>query len=283
MCLPAWLAATSISSTAAKLSDVKALKHGGSIYRARLIGETHICASLGESGLFAFIDTRNGKVDIFHNELGETRLFYPTLVSSLARNALILDEASSRLHLFSKDGNSISSCGLASSILTTPYGSPVDVIPASSNFKGGFWLLTERGFILRINSNGELVSSLDLRQALNKPEGFFARLGNRADKLFAFSYNTSQLYEVTTGGSLVKTYDLLPALGGDLPPSDALLLEDGRALVSRNKRVYIIKSGKADEVNLGANFQDSPLFIDKAGERILVYNQSGELLVGTLK
>lgn len=267
---------------AAKLADAKSFRLEGGIYSARLLNENYICATQSKSESFALIDIRNGKIEHIHNELGEARSFSPTLVAALGGNALIFDEAASRLHLFAKDGNSQASCVLADAVLATPYGSPVDVIPAGSSFKAGFWILTERGFLLNVSNEGKLKTALDLRKSCNTPGAFFSKVGKKADRQYVYAYNTSQIFEVSTSNALAKTYDVLTALGGELRPSDAMLLEDGRIIAARGSRVYILTGGKADEISAGLK-AGSQMFLDKLGSRILIYTHSGDMVVGSLK
>lgn len=268
---------------AVKLADTKSFRLEGGIHSARLLSENYICATQSKSGSFALIDIRNGKVEHIHNELGEARSFLPTLAAALGGNALIFDEAGSRLHLFAKDGNSQASCGLAEAVLATQYGSPVDVIPAGSSFKAGFWLLTERGFALNVSNEGKLKTALDLRKNCNAPGVFFSKIGRRADRLYVYAYSTSQVFEVSTTGTLAKTHDLLTALGGELRPSDALLLEDGRIIAARGNRILVITEGKVEDLSIGMKAGTDQRFLDKFGSKILIYTHSGEIVVGSLK
>lgn len=267
----------------AKLTDTKSFRLEGGIYLARLLSENYICATQDKSGSFALIDTRNGNIEHIHSELGENRPFSPTLLSALGGNALIFDEAGSRLHLFAKDGNSQASCEFSDAVLATSYGSPVDVIPAGSSFKAGFWLLTERGYVLNVNSDGGLKAALDLRKSCNAPGAFFSKIGKKADRLYVYAYSTSQIFEVSTSGTIAKTYDLLTALGGELRPSDALLLDDGRIIVARGSRIFVIAGGKAEELSTGMKAESYQKFLDRLGNRILIYTHSGDMVVGSLK
>lgn len=265
-----------------KLADAKSFQLEGGIYSARLLGENYICATQSQLGSFALIDIRSGRIEHIHNELGEARTFLPTLTAALGGNVLIFDEAGSRLHLFAKDGNSQASCELADAVLATPYGSPVDVIPSGSTYKAGFWLLTERGYALSVSSEGKLKAALDLRKRCNAPGAFFSRIGKRADKLCVYAYSTSQIFEVSTSGTLTKTYDLLTALGGELRPSDALLLEDGRIVTARGSRVLIIAGKKVEELSVNMN-AGNQRFLDMFGNRVLIYTHSGDMVIGSLK
>ncbi len=279
----AYLTHTGSTQAAVKLADTKSFQLEGGIYIARLLSENYICATQSKSGSFALIDIRNGNIEHIHNELGEARSFSPTLAAGMGGNALIFDEAASRLHSFAKDGNSQASCVFADAVLATPYGSPVDIIPAGSSFKAGFWLLTERGYVLNVSSDGGLKAALDLRKSCNAPGAFFSRIGKRADKLYVYAYSTSQLFEVTTSGTRTKTYDLLTALGEELRPSDALLLYDGRIIAARGSRVFVITSGKAEELSSGMKAGSEQMFLDRLGNRILIYTHSGDIVVGSLK
>jgi hypothetical protein len=278
-----WLSLPGSAQAAIKLADTNSFRLEGGIYLARLLNENYICATQNISGSFALIDIRNGNIEHIHSELGETRPFSPTLLSALGGNALIFDEAGSRLHLFAKDGNSQASCGFADPVFATPYGSPVDIIPAGLSFKAGFWLLTERGYVLSVSSDGGLKAALDLRKSCSAPGAFFSRIGKRADKLYLYAYSTAQIFEVTTSGTLSKTYDLLTVLGGDLRPSDALLLDDGRIITARGSRIFMITAGKAEEISSGMKTGSDQRFLDKLGDKVLIYTHSGDMAVGSLK
>jgi hypothetical protein len=253
------LLALAAAAAAPRLTGLKQLGVEGGIYRARLLSNGLICATQADIGMFVFASPATAKVDYLHNELGESRPFTPTLIDGLGASALLMDESADKLYLFGKDGNATASCNLDSSILAVQYGSPVDILAAGTSFRDGFWLLTERGIVLRINDDGKLVSTIELRKVFGRPEAFFA-----------------------SGGKL-KTYELLPALGGDLPVTDAVLLEDGSLAATRGKRLFKIAGLKANELNYSGITDDAPVFLDAVGTRILLYNHTGEMIVGDLQ
>jgi hypothetical protein len=277
------LLALAAAAAAPRLTGLKQLGVEGGIYRARLLSNGLICATQADIGMFVFASPATAKVDYLHNELGESRPFTPTLIDGLGASALLMDESADKLYLFGKDGNATASCNLDSSILAVQYGSPVDILAAGTSFRDGFWLLTERGIVLRINDDGKLVSTIELRKVFGRPEAFFARMGKRGSNLYAFSPSASCVMEFTPSGGKLNTYELLPALGGDLPVTDAVLLEDGSLAATRGKRLFKIAGLKANELNYSGITDDAPVFLDAVGTRILLYNHTGEMIVGDLQ
>lgn len=276
-------AAFAVCAKAPGLTGAKQLGIDGGIHRARLISQDIACATQAESGLFAFANLTSGKVSYLHSELGESRGFYPTIVGEMQDSAIMLDEYSDRIYLFGQDGNATASCSIGNDVLATQYGSPVDILAAGNDFKDGFWLLTERGFVLRVNEDGKLVSKFELRRAFNMHEAYFARVGKHGQSLFAFSPNLSSLLEFTTAGKALKTYNLLQAIGGDLPVTDAVLTDNFGVLLTRGRRLFAVANGHSAEIDYSGIDDDAPLFLDALGSRVLIYNHTGEILVGELK
>jgi hypothetical protein len=277
------LLALAAAAAAPKLTGLQQLGVEGGIYRARLLSNGLVCATQADKGTFVFATPATAKVDYLHNELGESRPFTPTLIDGLGASALLMDESADKLYLFGKDGNATASCSLDDAVLAVQYGSPVDILAAGTGFRDGFWLLTERGFVLRINDDGKLVSTIELRKVFGRPEAFFARIGRRGSNLYAFSPSASCVMEFTPSGGKVKIYELLPALGGDLPATDAVLLEDGSLAATRGKRLFKITGLKATELTYAGITDDAPVFLDAVGTRVLLYNHTGEMIVGDLQ
>jgi len=55
-------------------------------------------------------------------------------------------------------------------------------------------------------------------------------------------------------------------------------------LFTSGKRLYRLDGGKATAIPIATQFQSAaPLFVDTRGDRVLVYNHDGEMLVGELQ
>ncbi len=272
--------------SAGKLVVLKKVQLEGPVVRARLVSADLVCATQGEAGRFAFFNAASGNVLYHLSESGAARRFCPTLVSGLKGNALVLDEAHERIEFFGPDGNSTARCTLTAEVLAVPFGSPVDMLACGEGFSGGIFILTERGYILTANSEGELVTNISLRELSGRPEAFFARLGRVPDseKYFAFSPNTSCVFLFTLEGELLQTHDLNATLAGSAQFSDVVILEDGSLIVSRGKRLTHVGSDAASDIPVASQFaEDAPLYLDMWDNRLLVYNQRGEMLVGELQ
>ncbi len=279
-----WTLSATVSA-AGKFVVLKKVQLEGPIVRARLTGSEFVCATQGETGRFAFFNVSSGSVLYHLSESGSARRFHPTLVSPLRGSALVLDEARERIECFGSDGNATGRCTLTAAVLAVPFGSPVDMLAAGSNFSEGFFILTERGRFLTVDGEGELVSEINLRELSGRPEAFFARLGRIAGgEFFTFSPNTGCVLVFTAYGELQRTIELSDILAGDAPFSDVIILADGSLIVSRGKRLTHVSGESIADIPVAPQFtEDAPLFLDNQGNRLLVYNHLGQMLVGEIQ
>lgn len=272
-------------SAAGKFVILKKVQLEGPIVRARLTGSEFVCATQGETGRFAFFNVSSGSVLYHLSESGSARRFHPTLVSPLRGSALVLDEARERIECFGSDGNATARCTLSAAVLAVPLGTPVDMLAAGSSFSEGFFILTERGRFLTVDSEGELVAEINLRELSGRPEAFFARLGRIAgDEFFAFSPNSGCALVFTADGELRRTIELSDVLAGDALFSDVIMLADGSLIASRGKRLTHVAAETIADIPVAPQFaEDAPLFLDSKGNHLLVYNHLGEMLVGEMQ
>ncbi len=273
-------------SAAGKFVVLKKVQLEGPIVRARLTGSELVCATQGETGRFAFFNVSSGSVLYHLSESGSARRFHPTLVSPLHGSALVLDEARERIECFGSDGNATARCTLTAAVLAVPFGSPVDMLAAGRSFSEGFFILTERGRFLTVDGEGELVSEMNLRELCGRPEAFFALLGRTpdSDEFFAFSPNTGCVLVFTPEGKLRRTIKLSDILAGDAPFSDVIMLADGSLIVSRGKRLTHVSGESIADIPVAPQFtEDAPLFLDTQGNRLLVYNHLGQMLIGEMQ
>jgi len=268
---------------AGKFVVIRKVTLEGPIVQARLVSGRLACATQGKSGRIAFFNTMEKRVDYRQSESGSMRRFIPTLVAGLGGRALVYDTARDRIEYFQSDGNSLESLGLPDS-LSFDTDPPVGLMPLGASFKDGLALLTERGRLLRF-TGGKLSSTTDLRAKAGRPELFFARLAPLPEgALFALSPNTGCAFTFAPDGTLTNTVDLGALTGGLRPVSDAAPLADCGMLFTVGKRLYRLDGGKPTAIPVAAQFQsNAPLFIDTRGDRVLVYNHDGEMLVGEFK
>lgn len=265
---------------------LKKVQLEGPVVCARLSGGEFVCATQGGTGRFAFFNISTGKVLYHLSESGSARRFHPTIVSGLNGSALVFDEARERIDCFGSDGNATARCTLSAAVLAVPFGSPVDMLAAGSSFSDGFIILTERGRFLTVDSEGELVSEINLRELSGRPEAFFARLGRIPDSngYFAFSPNTGCVLVFAADGELRRTIELNSILAGDTQFSDVVILADGSLIASRGKRLIHMSGESIADIPVASQFkEDAPLFLDFLGKRLLVYNHLGEMLVGEMR
>jgi hypothetical protein len=268
---------------AGKFVVIRKVKLEGGIVQARLLSDRLACATQGEEGRIAFFDTVEKRVDYHLSESGTLRRFIPTLLAGLGGRALVYDAARDRIEYFQADGNSLDSLGLPDG-LSFDTDAPVSLIPLGGNFKDGIALLTERGRLLRF-TGGKLASTTDLRAKAARPELFFSRLTALPNgAVFAFSPNTGAVFTFAADGTLSNTVDLAALTGGLQPVTDAAPLAGGGMLFTSGKRLYRLDGGKATAIPIATQFQSAaPLFVDTRGDRVLVYNHDGEMLVGELQ
>ena len=271
---------------AGKFVIIKKVRLEGPVVCARLVGGDHVCATQGGTGRFAFFTVSTGGVLYHLSESGSARRFYPTLVSGLKDSAIVFDEARERIEYFGSDGNATARCTLTPAVLAVPFGSPVDMMPAGSGFSDGLLILTERGRILTVDSEGELVSEINLRELFGRPEAFFARSGRipASDEYFALSPNTGTVLIFTIENELHREIGLHDILTGDAPFSDVVMLADGSMIVSRGKRVTHVSGEATADIPVASQFEEeAPLFLDYHDGRLLVYNHHGRMLVGKMQ
>jgi len=273
-------------SAAGKFVVLKKVQLEGPIVRARLAGSEFVCATQGNTGRFAFFSVSTGGVLYHLSESGSARRFHPTLVSELKGSAIVLDEAHERIECFGSDGNATARCTLSAAVLAVPFGSPADMLAAGSSFSEGFVILTERGRFLTVDSEGELVSEMNLRELSGRPEAFFARLGRvpDSDEYFAFSPNTGCVLVFTAESELRRTIELNSILAGDAPFSDFIILTDGSIIASRGKRLTHVSGETIADIPVAPQFaEDAPLFLDAHDNRLLIYNHLGRMLIGEMQ
>lgn len=273
-------------SAAGKFVVLKKVQLEGPIIRARLTGSEFACATQGDTGRFAFFTASTGGVLYHLSESGSVRRFHPTLVSGLKGSAVVLDEAHERIECFGSDGNATVRCTLSAAVLAVPFGAPVDMLAGRSSFSEGFIILTERGRFLTVDSEGELVAEINLRELSGRPEAFFARLGYipGSDEYFAFSPNTGCVLVFTAKSELRRTIELNSILTGDAPFSDIVILADGSMIASRGKRLTHVSGETIADIPVASQFaEDAPLFLDAHDNRLLVYNHLGRMLIGEIQ
>jgi len=274
----------------AKLAGVKSFQVKGGIVRAAFCGEDTIVVTQGSEGTFRVITLADGKQEAFRSEGGERRRFEPTLIAPLGKQAVILDEARWQVHRFSLDGNSLAQASLPTAGdeaegMQRPVGLATD--------GKAVFVLDYDGVLHSLNWKGEVLSPAEsgmkadhLTQLRYDAGGKrFHVLQPLAGRIISFpTPSTEANGESDDAASVSVALEIPREVLGNLMPTDFALMGDGRMLITVGTRLYMKDESGFAPVGVSAGFKDGGVLrVEAEGNRVLLYNHSGEMIVGELK